>query len=127
MAIILTVSMVSSANAGNVYSQNIFDNYTGKAGTARESDPFLFGSFTKKSVTVGGRHASGAFAPYTGLFALVGSQTTSGPWCPLKDRAGNVITATGNATFDLDSAVPWVKAIWTRTKHRITVYINYSE
>lgn len=126
LTVLLLIAMACTVFAGEVYSSKILDNYSGLAATARYSRTVNYGQYVKKSVSIGGVHASGAFAPYSGVVALQGASSATGPWVPLKDKAGNVVTATGNATFDLDSMVPFVRAVWTRTKHRVTVWMHYS-
>lgn len=127
IVMIMLLVMSSPVIAGDVYRQTLFNDYTGLASTARYSPPFNYGVFTKKTVVVGGKHASGAFLPYSGTYTLVGAPTGTGPWVTVKDKAGNAVTATGNAVFDIDSALPFLRAVWTRTKHRVTSYIYYSE
>jgi hypothetical protein len=127
LMIVVLVAFAIPALAKDVFSQKLFNSYTGSAGVARNSTIFNYGVFTKKTVTIGGMHSAAVYAPYSGVVTLVGASAAAGPWVPLKDKAGNVVTATGNATFDLDSMVPFVKAVWTRTKHRVTVWIHYGE
>lgn len=125
--IVALLLMAGTAAAAGIYSKSLFSNYTGSASTARYSTTFNYGTYTKKTVVVGGMHAAAVYAPYSGTFVLQGSNSASGPWVTVKDKAGNAVSATGNAVFDIDSMMPYLRGVWTRTKHRVNAFIYFSE
>jgi hypothetical protein len=80
-------------------------------------------AFSCMSSTIATTYLNGSAVVQTG-------PTASGPWTPLKDKLGNVVSlATGNAftTFELDTTAFYVRAVWTpatiSTNRLLSVYL----
>lgn len=87
----------------------------------------LSSSGTSAAFRINGSKKSVALAAYStstttnatgnalrGTFALECGPTSSGPWVTCKDQAGNAVSTTSLAVFNLSDAFTWLRGKWTK-------------
>lgn len=126
--LVLSVLLLASgafAADPEIRSVKVFDNHSGSAGVAVYSSVVNVSRFPQKSVMINGGYNGGTFGNYTGTVLLQCGPTVTGPWQTCKDAGNNAVTSTANAHFNLSSTIQYLRASWTKTKHRVTVWLNY--
>lgn len=126
MVSIFMVMLVSSlAFAGQPIAKMLFSNSSTVQGAASYSSAVKVSPSELKSVVVNGVYQGGTFGNFSGTVLLQCGPSSTGPWTTCKDVGGNAVSSTSNGHFNLESMIPYVRASWTRTKHRVSVWLYY--
>jgi len=124
--IMLAVFAATALAAPPVNSITMFNKYTGLSATARYSKVYNVTGYNVKTVQFQGYtsvNTEGSLRGTAGLeCSTVGS---SGPFVACKDKGSNAATTTANAVFVLEDTVKYVRAVWTRTKNKVSAWLTY--
>lgn len=126
VSFVFCLMIAAPSMAGEVFRKDIYSSYSGTIAT-QYSAATNTGKFTKKAVVVNGMYNATTYGNFSGTFLLQCGPTASGPWTTCKDIANTAVSTATNAHFNINSNTPFIRASWAKTKHRISVWLFYSE
>lgn len=84
-----------------------------------------------KTIQVNGNYSASAYGNYSGTVLIQCAQTTAGvagPAVTCKDAGSSTATsATTNTLFTVRDLSDWVRAVYTKSKHNVTIIMNYAQ
>lgn len=121
---LLLLAIAAPVAAKQSYLQAVFTNVS----RTTTSSTFTTGPFTKKAIIFNGAStASNIASNMYGTGTVQCGATETGPYVTMKDTAGTAVSTTANAIFNVDSLCNYWRVVWTRTKQKINVWVQYSE
>lgn len=112
---------------GPIFTARPFNSYTGSTGVIRYSPTIATGLYTQRTAVFQGISSNGVPVTLQGTATLQCAPTANGPWQTCKDVNGSAISTTSNAIFSLYDLTQYVRASWTRTKQRVSVWFYFTE
>jgi hypothetical protein len=123
MFVIIAVAVAAQAEVKPVGMVKPMANYSSAAATTA----FSTGYMRKKTVHITGNYAAATFGNFSGTVAMQCGPTSSGPWVTCKDAGNTAVSTTTPAVYNLDNLSSYVRFLFTKTKHAVTVWLFYSE
>lgn len=125
IALAFTLTAVAAFADSEVYNVTLMSNSSG-TGTAYKVTGYPF-----KTVVFGHHSGAAAFNTYSGI-VTVQCKYGAQPYTTCKDVAGNAITKTHDTTatgavFTIRDLADYIRVVYTKTKHNISVYMNYAQ
>lgn len=85
-----------------------------------------------KTIQINGNYSASVYGNYSGTVLIQCAQTTAagvaGPAVTCKDSGASTATsATTNTLFTVRDLSDWVRAVYTKSKHNVTVIMNYAQ
>lgn len=125
--LVLVLGACECSAQGTIFTARPFTSYSGYGSTIRYSPATATGLYTRRTVVFQGISSNGTAITLQGTAALQCAPVASGPWQTCKDVNGNAVSTTNNAIFTVEDLTQYVRAAWTRTKQRVSVWMFYSE